>query len=152
MPASSSQRSKTIRPAAPPPIRWRVWYLAEHPGWAVGWCLLQGAVWWSVLWVTGRGYLAGLAVGMVMLASWRLLTPIRYELSPEGVLQAVGGLQWKIPWKAIGRYETAESGVWLWPTKSPRPMDALRAIYLPWGEHREAVLSHLRYHLESGVF
>jgi hypothetical protein len=147
MPASSSQRSKIIRPAPPPPIRWRVWPLGEHPGALIGGIFLAAAVWGIVRWVTGQAYLGWLGVGVVFLAGWRLFVPITYELNPEGVEQTVWRFRWRIPWKAIGRYEMGGAGVWLLPTKRPRPLDTLRGVYLPWGPYPEEVLTHLRYHL-----
>lgn len=105
-------------------------------------------VWWLVRWVTGQGYLALLALAGVVLAGWRFFVPIAYQVNAEGVEQFALGLRWKIPWEAIGRYEVADSGVWLLPTRTRRPMDILRGVYLPWGEHREEVLAHIRYHLD----
>jgi hypothetical protein len=150
MPSSSSQRSRPALVTPPPPVRWRVWYLADQPGWAIGWLLVLAVVWALVVWVTGRGYLGWLAVGVLVVGSWRLWTPVRYELSPEGIQQAIWGFRWTIAWKAIGRYEPTDSGVWLFP-HSPTPSGKqARGMYLPWAEYRQQVLSHLQYHLGPG--
>jgi len=147
MPSSSSQRTRTALASPPPPVRWRVWYLADHPGGAIVWVLLLAAVWALVVWVTGRGYLGWFAVGLLVLGSWRLWTPIRYELTPEGIQQAIGPLRWTIAWKTIGRYELADAGVWLFPKPLSPAGDRDRGMYLPWAGYRQQVLSHLQYYL-----
>ncbi len=147
MPSSSSQRSKPVVVSPPPPVRWRVWYLADHPGWTISWLLALGSIWVVVSWVTGRGYLGWVAVGVVVLGSWRLWIPIRYALTAEGIQEAIWAMRWTIPWKAIARYEVADSGLWLFPHQPGTTGSPPRGMYLPWADHRQQVLSHFEHHL-----
>lgn len=146
MSGSSSPPSKRLHPALPP-LRWRVWLMAEHPGSLIGGIVLGVGVWGIVRWVTGQGYLGGLAVGVVIMAGWWFFLPISYELNSEGVIRGIGRLRWKIPWEAIGRYEVMDSGVWLLPTPRPSLLEVFRGVYLPWGGYREEVLRQIQHYL-----
>jgi hypothetical protein len=98
---------------------------------------------------TGQVHLAALAVGVLSLALWRFLLPIRYELNEDGVHQRALGRRRGISWDCIRRYQVCRSGVLLLPFHENCLLDALRGLYLPWGPHRDEVLARIRYYVDK---
>ena len=82
------------------------------------------------------------------LSLWRFFLPVTFELNAEGVEQSLLGWQRRIPWAAIHRYEICKAGVLLFSQADRCPIDVMRGLYLPWEEHRDEVLAHVRYHLD----
>lgn len=128
-------------PATLVPIRWRVWPVGVNsvPG---VFALISGSatVVIGVYWVSGRWELAALAWGAVALASWRLLLPVSYELSFQGLCQRFLGHESRLPWPAISRVEIDEQGLWLWSHDDE--WSGRRSLgFLPWGNEQSYVLA-----------
>jgi len=133
--------------APPPALAWQSWPLREHPVGALLVLVLLAAVGVGVEFVTSALHLAALAVAAASLAMWRFFLPVAFELNPDGVDQWLFGRHRRIPWVAIRRHEVCPAGVLLLPFSDRSPLDALRGMYVPWGDHREEVLFQVRYYL-----
>jgi len=135
----------------PPPVRWRCWPAREHV--LSGLAALAGlaAVGLGVYQVTGRVHLALLAFAALAISLWRCFVPTTYELHADGIDRWVLGQHRRTPWSAIRRFEVCARGVLLLPYSDYCPMDALRGLYLPWGDRRDEVLAQLHYHLNRPI-
>lgn len=149
MSTGSSRRRDQVRTDGPPPtLTWRCWPAREH---AVGTLIVLAglaAAGAGVRLLTGQTHLALFAVGVLGLALWRFFLPVAFELNPEGVDQWLLGRHRRVHWTAVRRYEVCSAGVLLLPFADRSAMDAFRGLYLPWGDHREAVLFQVRYYLD----
>lgn len=89
------------------------------------------------------------AVGVVLLAGWRLLVPIHYELGPDGITQSVLRFKRHLRWRSIGCFRIGRQGVLLLHAHQPIRFDTARGLYIPWHDHRNAMLEILRQHLDE---
>jgi hypothetical protein len=106
--------------------------------------VVVGAV--GLLWrSTGSPAIAGLCGLAMGVTVWRHFVPTFFELSALGVTSRTLRRTRRIPWLSIDRYVVGRRGVFL--TSAGAPLEALRGLYLPWGSHREEVLTSLRYYL-----
>jgi hypothetical protein len=135
----------------PPPLRWQSWPAKERifAGLAAGLGLASVAL--CVYGVTARAHLALVATAALALSLWRCFVPTSYELNPDGVNQWFLGQHRRIAWSAIQRYELGPKGVLLLPYADYCPMDALRGLYLAWGERRDDILAQLHYYLDRPI-
>ena len=146
--SGSTRREPNWADGPPPTLSWRSWPLRDHlPGTLVVAAVLAGVA-FGVRWVTGQPHLALLASGALAVALWRFFLPILFELGPDGVDHWLLGRRRRVPWTAIQRYEVRSTGVLLLPFADRCEVDALRGLYLPWGEHRDEVLFQVRYYLD----
>jgi hypothetical protein len=97
--------------------------------------------------VTGYSHLALLAVAALALSLWRFFLPVDFTLSADGVSESLLGRDRRIPWLAIRRYEMYPKGVLLLPHADATPIDCFRGIFLPWGGHRQEIVTLLNYYL-----
>ncbi len=111
----------------------------------IGGLLLAGVAIWLL---TGRTYLAVLALAALAAALWRFFLPVVFELGEEGVSQSFLGRQRRIPWRAIGRYEVCAAGVLLLPDEDRSMMAPFRGLYIAFGNRRDEILAHVRHHLD----
>lgn len=137
-----------LRPDPPPPVQWWSWPIRQRVGRTAAVFGGLVAAWALVRWMTGQLHLSLLAMGALALSLWRFFVPVGFELNADGVTQSLLGWQRHIPWTAIRRYEVRGAGVLLLAQADRCPIDLMRGLYLPWGEHREEVLAHVRYHLD----
>lgn len=133
----------------PPPLRWRSWPAGESLWRTFAGVAALTAAAGVVQWVAQRPALTCLAVAVLVIASWRFFLPVEFQLNEEGVEQRVLGRRCRIAWQAIEDHQVCASGVWLLPWPDRRPWATFRGLYLPWTTHREQVLAHIRYHLQS---
>ena len=134
---------------APEDLVWQIWGLRDL-GW-FGWLnlLLAAVVGYGVGWLTGWPA-AGAGVFVVLLLTlWRFWLPMRVELTSQGISQTVLGRTRRIPWTAVRNYQVRTRGVLLFPDLVLTPLSPLRGLYLPWGLHKEQVLSHVEYYLNT---
>jgi hypothetical protein len=149
---SSGSRKHPIRPTEPLPVlRWRSWPLREDLLAALILLIILAVIGLGVRWLTGRTELGLLASCVFLVAMWRYFLPVSFELNSDGVNQWVLGRHRRIPWKLIRQYKVCSRGVLLLPHADYRPVDALRGLYLPWGEHRDEVLTYLRHYLDRSA-
>jgi hypothetical protein len=133
--------------AAPPPVRWRSWPLAERRSHAAGLAAVLFLVAVIVYWQTGSTGWSIAATALMALAMRRSLIPVQFELNANGLMERSLGRNRRIPWTSIRRYELLSDGVVILPVTHPVPLDSLRSRYVPWGGHREEVLAQFRYYL-----
>lgn len=147
MSRSDTWISSTPVAEAPPTVRWQSWPLADHP--LIGLAVVGAwiALGWLVWRLTGAMHLAAIAAGAVAAAGWRFYIPEAYELNAEGINRWVLGWHRSVAWQAVGRFEVYPSGVLVLRHRDRSPMDVFWAVFVPWGENRELVLAHFRYHV-----
>jgi len=97
-------------------------------------------------WLTGRVYLAVLAVAALAATAWRLFVPVVFEVSEAGIDRWVFGRRRHIPWEAIHRHEVGPDGILLFSDDDRCPLRLLRALHVPWGTHADEVLTQLRHY------
>lgn len=96
---------------------------------------------------TGHGALAALTAGAMALTLWRLLVPIRYEINFLGITQHVLRRRRHVPWRAMGGYKIRDDGMLVLPRGGASPLGYVRALFVPWGGQREAMLVFARRYL-----
>jgi hypothetical protein len=146
--ASKSSGSAPVeiaaRPVTPVPVAWRSWPIVDS---LADFLLLTiGIV--ATIGIAYRfaGPLTAIAAAIVlMVVTWRYFVPTMYELSALGVSENCVGRKRRIPWISIDRYLLGRRGAYL--SSAGAPLEMLRGLYLPWGSHREQVITTLRYYL-----
>ena len=133
--------------AAPAAARWRGWPLRAHPvvGAMLIWALAAAVV--GIYEGTGQPHLAALAGLALVISLWRFFLPVIYELNGEGVHQWILGRHRLLDWSCVARYEIRADGVLLLPCADACPLDVVRGLYVPWGNHRDEVLANLGFYL-----
>ncbi len=144
---SSASRTAVSRTVALPPIEWWVWPLRTEPVTAAWLALVVGLAGAASWLVSGSWPLGLVAAATAVAACWPFWMPARYQLSGDGLTWWVLGRR-RVPWQAVARFEPCRRGLLVWPDADFRAWDAVRAWYVPWGEHREEVLRQARYYLE----
>jgi hypothetical protein len=132
------------KPVTPVPLSWRSWPIVDSLGefFLLAAALLGGPI--VVFQYAGVGYALFTAAALVFVA-WRHFVPTQFELSALGVTQTRVGRSQRIPWISIDRYLIGRTGVYL--SSAGAPLEMFRGLYLPWGKHREQILTTLRYYL-----
>jgi len=135
-----------------PPLReWDGWPIRDDWSVLAVFVLALITVSLAVFWVTHR-FLWTAIVDFFLVASFaRALLKATYRMGPYGVERIVFGRLQRIPWRAIRSVQIENHGVFLFDTRNPCPADALRAVFVPFGPHREAVLARLEYYLAQGT-
>jgi len=135
-------------PAQSPPaaIRWQSWPLRDHVLRTALVAIGLLAIGVMVGWLTGRVYLAVLAVAALAATAWRLFVPVVFEVSEAGIDRWVFGRRRHIPWEAIHRHEVGPDGILLFSDDDRSPLRHLRALHVPWGTHADEVLTKLRHY------
>ena len=149
MGSRSSERTSSAWAGHPPPtVRWKAWPLRDR-WWAtpavLGACILVAGL---VYLASQRIHLAIFAAVLLALAGWRLILPVKFDLDQDGVHQSIGKRYRCIPWTEIGHYEIDKRGVFFSPFKESCPTDAMRSVYIPWGAHKDEIMSHINFFLD----
>jgi len=145
--ASSTGSSNASRPATPVPIAWRVWPVVDSVWELLGLAtvlVVVPLVVWSLSGRTALTAICTIAVGAVV---WRHFVPTICEINALGVTEKIFSRTRRIPWLSIDRYVVGRKGVFL--TSAGAPLEVFRGLYLPWGSHRDQILSSLRYYLPN---
>lgn len=132
----------------PPPVSWRSWPLGEsltRSSLVLAGLLAAGL---AVRGLTGYTHLAPLAVAVLAVSLWRFFLPVVFMLGTDGITESLLGRDRHIPWSAIRRYEIYPKGVLLLPYPDSARVDCFRGLFLPWGVHRQEILTLLNYYLE----
>ena len=134
---------------APEDLVLNIWGLRDL-GW-FGWLnlILAMAVSYGVSWLTGWPAAGAGVLIVLVLTLWRFWLPMRFELGSQGITQSVLGRTSRIPWTVIRNYQVRTRGVLLYPDAVLTPLSPMRGLYLPWGRHKEHVLSHVEYYLST---
>lgn len=139
---TSSSGSRTLTPV---PIAWQSWPVIDSVWVLLGLTAVVVAV-PAVVWSTARNLPMAIACGLVAAYSvWRQFVPTVFELNALGVTTRTLGRSRRVPWISIDRFVVGNRGALL--TSSGAPLEIFRGLYLPWGGHRDQILSSLRYYL-----
>lgn len=135
----------------PPLLEWDDWPIRDD--WRVAVLLVLGLCLTSlaVFWVTGRFLWTVVADLLVAGSFGRWLLKATYRMGPYGVERIVFGRLQRIPWRAIRSVRIENTGVFLFDTAHPCVADVLRAVFVPFGPNRDAVLARLEYYLAQGM-
>ena len=91
--------------------------------------------------------LAGLAVCIILLlTTWRMWIPIRYQLDSRGVQTFVGNRRSQMPWSRIARYEVDPHGILLLHQQDAFPLTALRGTYIYSSSEHEDLLKLIEFY------
>jgi hypothetical protein len=93
--------------------------------------------------VTRSPALTSLVLVALAAASWSALLPVRYVFDATGVERRILWWRRRIPWAAVARCETWPTGVRLFRTADPLPLEALRAVFIPFAGSRDEILEQL---------
>ena len=149
MPSSSQTTQVVVQRQAPRDITVRSWPLAEGSRAAWGLILVVG-ICAGVLGAWSGSSLTALVLAAVcLLAGWRLLVPIEFELSAMGITRTTFWSTRRIPWSVVGRIERRSHGVLVFPSVEPVALEALQALYLPFGKQETDILSLLDFYLSG---
>lgn len=133
----------------PPLLEWDEWPIRDHPLMAIAFGLILLGTSVLVFVVTGRLLWTVLADAFLVASFARALLNATYRMGPYGVERLVFGRLQRIPWRAIRAVQVVDQGVFLFDTRQPCGVDALRAVFVPFGPHRDAVLARLEFYLAS---
>ncbi len=131
----------------PPLLEWDDWPIAHEPFTVMVFVLALVVTSLAAWTVTARLLWVCLADGLMVLSFLRAILPATYRMGPHGVERTIFGRLHRIPWQTIRAVRIGDRGVFLLDTKRFSPLDALRAVFVPFGPHREAVLARLDYYL-----
>lgn len=124
----------------------------------VNWPLRDDGVyaWTFVLFVVGLAVAAGviarssatvlLSLAIMSIAMWRMWVPVIFEFGPRGVHQTVFRSKRRIAWSAVRRCTIRKRGVLLLFSDDPSPLANALGLYIRWGEHKEQLLTIIRYY------
>lgn len=147
-----SQDSPTIASSkAPPPVVWRSWPLRDEPTPTRLLALALGMLAMAVIAVTSSGWLALMAIGVLLAAMWRHFVPVEYRVGARGFRQTFFGRGSTIRWSQIRVVELRARGVLLYPDTYFGPLRAMRGLYVPWRSHRKEVLRLVDFYASTVV-
>ncbi len=130
-----------------PSLSW-VWRpLRDEPRVALTTATILLAMFVLVLIITEKVYLGGVAVLLGAICGWRNFVPMTFHINEEGVRQILIGEGRLIPWTAIRRLRISERGLLLLPEFRFGDLDALRGVFVPWGEHQDDVMKCIRFYV-----
>jgi hypothetical protein len=96
---------------------------------------------------TGRWAMGLLIGGLLLLTSWSLWLPVRFELGTKGIVHNMLGWRRRISWSEFSGYELHSNGVFLSHHSNQRPLRAMRGLFLPSKPSQAELLAALDYHL-----
>ena len=145
VPHPAGSAGSSSRQATPVPLAWRSWPVIDSPAEFV--CLVGAMLGVPyVVWdATGSPIAALLCTAALATVVWRNFVPTLFEIGALGVTERFVGRTRRIPWISIDRFVVGRKGAFL--SSAGAPLEVLRGFYLPWGPHREQVLTTLRYYL-----
>lgn len=141
MSAPSSKRTAT---APTPTLEIQSWPIRDEG--LRGWSPLAVALLLSILLAASPvGIGAGLvAFVLLAIASWRAWIPVRFFLDTRGLRFCLGRRERLLPWPLVAGYRVQRHGVTIFPaTKGNIGIDAMRGIYVPFGDQQDALLALL---------
>ncbi|MBX3415781.1 MAG: hypothetical protein KF708_24060 [Pirellulales bacterium] len=141
MSVPSSRRTAT---AATPTLEIHSWPIRDEG--LRGWSPLAVGLLLSILLATSSvGIGAGIVAFILLaIASWRSWVPVRFFLDTRGLRFCLGRRERLLPWPLVAGYRVERHGVTIFPaTKGNTGIDALRGIYVPFGDQQDALLALL---------
>ncbi len=148
-----SETTRTSEPAPEPEIvptlQWRCWPLGD--GMPYSWIGVSaiGVVFGVTLLVAESWLAACAAACLLIVAGWRFFIPVSYTVDAGGLSWSVMGRRRSIAWSSVRHCAIRFQGVMLYTRQRVAPLDALRAVYVPWCGNREALLDVLKRRLAA---
>ena len=120
-------------------VRWTDWPLRDNR--RSGVAAIAGVMLLAVLVgvVTAKWYLGLLAAAVVCVSLWRMFLPTHYQVSADGIRLMVLGRSRLVRWGDVRKIEFLASGMVISPDPWLGALDAVRRVYIPWGDEQEAV-------------
>lgn len=87
---------------------------------------------------------AAVALGSAL---WQFFLPVTFEVDSLGLRRGVLGRKRIFPWHAVRSYQPRATGIVLYSQAEPIAIDALRAIFLPYGPDVDETLCVVRQYL-----
>lgn len=100
----------------------------------------------GTIWVADSSIAGLLALIVLLLTTWRIWIPVRYELDARGVQEVVWRHRSKMPWSRVTRFELDPNGVLLLHQRDAFPLSALRGIYIHSPENHEELVSLVKFY------
>lgn len=132
---------------APPTVHLMSWPPRHEPlrTWIVAGLEIATAV--IAAYSTERWAMGLLVFGLLLVASWPLWLPVRFELGAKGIFRGVLGWRRRISWTEFSRYETYTHGVFLCHHSNQQPFAAVSGLFLPSKPPHAELLPVLDYYL-----
>lgn len=147
--ATTARHHDSVLDDDPPLLEWDSWPLRDEPAVLIMLLLALVGTGLAVFFTTERILWTAVAEGCVLLAFIRAVLPATYRMGPRGVERIVFGLLQRVPWESVGAVRIERRGLFLLDTPEFCAIDFLRALYIPFSEHREAILARLEYYLAN---
>ncbi len=133
-----------------PILQYRVWSLLDQKmtsGTILALTLILSGV---VYLATDQVHLAVAAFLLLVVSAWRILVPMQFELTADGITRWTLGYHRFIAWSEIGSYGLQEEGVLILPHRRRYPLDAIRGIFIPIPKpYRPGVQRRLQYFVDK---
>jgi hypothetical protein len=88
------------------------------------------------------------AAVVLLVVSWRVWLPTRYEASSRGIVQSYLGRARRLNWTAVARVQILPRGIRLLGDLERGPLDAWTGFYVPCGEHRDELAALASQHVK----
>jgi hypothetical protein len=147
-PVEIASTTSHVAPVAPEPVAWRSWPLVDD--FRSIWPLAALAVAMIALVGLGTGSIGNalFAAAVIVIASWRIWMPMRYEVNSSGFVRSCLGRARRVSWSAVARVDVLPNGFRLLNYAEPGLFDAWTATFVPWGTHGEEVLAIVRQEIK----
>ncbi|GEM_PF-1689056 len=133
----------------PPNLRWLCWPLMRTPlSASLGIALLVGSF-IAVLFITGKWYLAAIAVMCLLLSVRRFFLPETLEIAMDGIHRWSLGKHSYIPWSRVGAWQVSGDVVILHPRGVPGNEPRSAGVVLFVFDRLPQVAGALEYYLGS---
>jgi len=76
-----------------------------------------------------------------------LWIPVECTLGRHGVDQRGWFGTRRTPWTSVARYAARPGGLLLLPNTDPSPVAALRGLFIPWQDQRDAILAVVEFYV-----
>lgn len=148
----SSQTTALFRPrSAPRDLVVRAWPLGQGDPCALL-AIFGSAVVFAVIALATRS--AGTAAvfgGLSLLASWRLLIPVTYELTAGGIQRTCLGRSRRIPWSLVQRVISKKNGLVVFRDGGGSRLGLLWGAYIPHNGNKSDVEAIFDFYLSGRV-
>jgi hypothetical protein len=128
-----------------------VWPLRDGPLPTLAVGGITARVSWGAGWWAQSGAMGGLALGVFLLALWRLWLPVTYQLGSKGVVERACGHSRHIDWLRVTRAELQPRGVLLLADRTQTPLAIIHGVFVPWRNKREQVIALIEHFAGSRI-
>lgn len=139
--SATDKRSPLDAPSlTPPEVEVLNWPLVQD-GWrSVFYLLLTIACISLLFYLSGSAACALLGCLAILISLWRFWLPVRFQLSPLGIVQTCLGRQRFIAWSNVRRCERLQSGILFFFSTDRSPLALLSTLYISWRDQQNPFL------------